>query len=730
MTKRRSKSKTLKILSKSRINRRSKIRSKKGTKKGTKNLRISSRRSSRRSLKKILLNTAGIIGTGLVVKKLRTDYNKRVVYEEDKLISDYSAGIINPIDAKFKVRSINPDIKQETSDSLYTTYKVEILKGNNKFSKIASKKSLPDITNNTKLPSYFIVNAILPPLEGINFSFVIYYKIKPSTIDAYNNPNSNPILKPAIKLLENFTNDYSNYRDRFKGIASILTTDSLNIGSGGKWVISKSGLTDQKSTILNKTVEKYQNGKIFEVDIDSTKFNIPSWMTPFISLDTVTKYYDKTQNFKMKVGFVIEGGPSKKHDNERTHTEESELPEVLLGGSEFSGFEMVSADTTKNFVGHPDKIIEIENIIDEDPKTMEMGMKYEDYIKTLIDDIKLENISLELLPLPKRIKDSRSKSSNKKFFLFARYFYYLNLSNKEFELSSNYLTYSAAPSHGLFSNHSYIAKGTCFGNDKIFNLYQCTNGSFQTYRFGFSIKNAFDNTDFTKMAVERIQEFTGTFKKFFGMHKKLICISLLTPCNTSLCQAVKVGSKLLPKEAYFSFLESNIIDSENKSFSELNDIFINVPLSSNKYGTLFKKGTKSIHPDSATDFQNLIDISTAETTFKTIVNITNLYHEKYSSTHNLAYHCKSGKDRTGICDSIVQATLYYLRTGGNSTNLDHELIRVYSRYFLVYSYIISFYSTGIPGIKINNIPAAKYILGDPDSYLYTFFLGNSHLSSS
>jgi len=45
----------------------------------------------------------------------------------------------------------------------------------------------------------------------------------------------------------------------------------------------------------------------------------------------------------------------------------------------------------------------------------------------------------------------------------------------------------------------------------------------------------------------------------------------------------------------------------------------------------------------------------------------------------------------------------------------------------MFSYVITFYSSGIPGLKLTNIPVAKYLL-NPDEY--QFFLGNSRLSSS
>jgi len=373
----------------------------------------------------------------------------------------------------------------------------------------------------------------------------------------------------------------------------------------------------------------------------------------------------------------------------------------------------------------------MEQLIDR--KTLSMGDYYAyDYIEKILDDLKNKNYEpYEQLHLGLIKNDNRNKSDNKKFFLYARYFYYKNLHNRDFELTSNILSYSAG-------HNKYIARGTCFGNDRVFNFYQCTNGDIKTYRFGFSIKNAFDDFDFTKVVVEKINEFKSFFEKHNPFHrKKLICICLLTPCNTGICKLVEKGSKALPKEAYLSFMENKIIDAENKAFNDLGDVFINLPLSSSKSGTLFNSGTKSVVSDSITsEFENLAIVSNSaqgQTTFESIVNIALLYYKKYKNSHYLCYHCKSGKDRTSVCDAVVQATFYYIRENGYieiPNEAVYNEIRQLSRYFLLYGFIITFYSTGIPGLKMNNMPVAEYILGPRSGNLYKFFLGNSHLSSS
>ena len=486
---------------------------------------------------------------------------------------------------------------------------------------------------------------------------------------------------------------------------------------------------------------------------------------------SIQEYYDKTGSMNINVGFMLEG------------KEANELPEVLIGETKVLGLELVpTSDIDSFFMDLQDtRLVKLttfnpgpgkdnrermkELMNEKDPNTVKFGEEYETFTFKLLEDIKQKNINIdEVEQLPKKIKDSRcskrcSESVNKKLFMYARYFYYENCFNKEFSLQTQFIStkgrsiqYIAALPEGHASEPKYIAKGTCFANERIFNFYQCTNGSVQTYRFGFSIQNALDISktpmNFTKALVERIYSFTNTGIFSMGSKPSIICISLLTPCNTTACKAVQVGSKAMPKEAYFSFQESNIIALENKAFAELdsNNIFINLPLGSSKGGFLYNTGIESINPNSAYEFQKLIDKwyqegSRSVTTFKTLVEIALLYYFKYKH-YALCYHCKSGKDRTSICDAVVQATIYYVETekytydeweGVESMQRDdniYEQIRQYAVYFLLYGFIITFYSTCIIGIKLDNIPVAEYILGDRKSYLYTFFKGNSRMSTS
>ena len=203
--------------------------------------------------------------------------------------------------------------------------------------------------------------------------------------------------------------------------------------------------------------------------------------------------------------------------------------------------------------------------------------------------------------------------------------------------------------------------------------------------------------------------------------KNIIYICLLTPCLTEICKQTKKHlMSSLPKRTIESLLEDDIIRIAKRSIHSDKNIFINVPLS---------KATNVIpvfsEPAKSREFGDLVNVSTPESTFRTLVDITVRYYNKYLNTHTLCYSCRSGKDRTSVCDAVVQTTLYSLQ---KKMKPDYEIIRHECKKYLLFGLVISFYSTGIVGIKLNNMPVAKYILDDPDDY--KFFLGNSRLSAS
>lgn len=727
-----------KRLSKNRFskNKQKRLRSRSGS--GSKQKIVS---KSRMSIKKGLIGATALLGTGLAgmaSKKLQKDYAKHIEYEENALVSDIDVESNSQIkfedlpssDPKyFKIRSKewtpNNQVKSKSLDSLYSTFKVSLFKSKDidHLSDIINKKQiiLPEILeNNTELPSYLIINSQLLPLDGIFYSVVIFYKIKQSTIN-----NDSEDIKTAIGLLKKYINENKDLK--IKCITSIIDFGSISIPFIQKALIDRSGIKDQKTfNYKNETITKYLNSpNTLEVDINFNKVKIP--------MIDVTGYYDTLHKINVNIGYTIEGKTP------------DELPEVLLGATKFLGLEFKS---DPEFLLHKyDKIDEIPKLMDDkDTKTLKFGNEYINFVTRINFDLKDSKIDInseQIIPtFPLIPSDSRQKNDNDKSFLFARYLYYKNSLNKNFELSSNLITYSTETA-GIYK---YMAKGTCFRNERCFNLYKCTQNVGSTYRFGLAIKNAFDDENVAKLVIDQIENFkaveqniAGTVfsalsnffnkvkeKIFSPAPKKYICISLLTPCNTMLCQTMKKGSKLLPKYAYFSFMENNIVNAENKAFNDIGVIFMNVPLSSSKNGLLFTKGTQSLIPN---EFEKFVDISNPEKTFRSLVDITRLYYSKYRNDYTLIYHCKSGKDRTAICDAIVQATIHHLMSSDyleQDQNM-YEQIKKKARYFLLFSLVITFYSTGIPGIKMSNIPVAQYLL-EPE--YYKFFTGNSHLSTS
>lgn len=342
---------------------------------------------------------------------------------------------------------------------------------------------------------------------------------------------------------------------------------------------------------------------------------------------------------------------------------------------------------------------------------------YNDIILELIKKLKdntitptnfnLDNIIDEsIIKIPKNI-DKRS------FLIYARTNYYNNTKLSDYKLSSDIITYS--------SNNNNIAMGHCFNANNLYNFYKCefTNNltNIVSYRFGinsnFDFKQINDQIFNDNYIVGKIvNKFKNGLANLLGYDKKenkakIIWLSLLSPTN---------------KE------ENSIID-EIKEYIPLKSedcIFINVPL--------LEVGKSSNYEKLQSNYENLqskygfdIDISTPKKTFITLVNIAIKYKYKYNGTHILCYQSKKGKDRVSICDAIIRSTLTYMKTIYENqydyiktlSDDEYEIIRRNTRYYMLYSYIISFYSEGIPGIKMYDIPVAKYIFEDAEQlYMY------------
>lgn len=717
-------------------------------------LRKYSRKFSTSTLKKTLLAGAGITGTAYAIKQLSRDYSSSTIYEETKYITTGQSSDIANVDFEnlstkdIPVRAKNythsNKLKQPGPDTLYDTTTVKLIRNDSPLEGTAPLEKIPvskfsHIQNNSYLPTYIYVNVILPKLDQTNFSVIFVYTIKPDTIATAlklahdTHLSSQEVLsiddntQPAIHLLHKFITDEKFRKEgkgRFKIIPKVHNYGQIITYGPSIWIANKG----VRPFTVNKPLRLFTIGKTTIIEIDVRKFTIPKAIHVVLkTIDDIASYYSQVDKFNADIGFVIEG------------EEKSELPESLLGATKIKGVEMV-INPVKYFVGHESRLNIIWTHMGTDLQTVEK--QYSGHILEVLALIKhgLENtIATDPANFPKLPSipySEKTESTNKKLFFSARFFYYKNLHNDDFFIQNPHGVYynasSKNPSWQLYNAiasyftgpDKYIAQGTCFSNNTLYNFYKCTGPYITTFRFGTSIKNALDPSlgiDFAKEVVTGVNHLLG--------HKRpIFCISLLTPCNTIACKAIKLGSKLLPKEAYFSFLENDLIESERNTFTQLSDIYVNVPLSSN-HGILFNS---TVPINTVKNIQTKIDVSTGESTFKTLVKLTILYYFEYSNHYTLCYHCKSGKDRTSICDAIVQATMHNIHSitkGTEPSETIYAMIKKDAIYYLLAGYVITFYSTGVPGIKMGNMPVAKYLLGENSAY-YNFFKGNSRLSSS
>ncbi len=306
-----------------------------------------------------------------------------------------------------------------------------------------------------------------------------------------------------------------------------------------------------------------------------------------------------------------------------------------------------------------------------------------------------------------------------------------------------------------------IAKGTFYLKNKpqIVNFYQVLPkhkmSVIETFRFGTPV-NYFN----------KISEIVNRVEEFDTKKKNIITVSLLSPCNNKVCKSfekiAKIGSRVsnLLKKGLSATKENQIIEMElnacGKKFGKNKDITYNtilLPLSSQTYtgvGSQYipttvntylyeKKRYKSkVKDKKVKEIYDLIEVEndpTGENSFKSIVRIALYYYINLKNNYILTYHCKSGKDRTSIFDSICQSTFYYLSKHKNITEISHlneeiyENVRNYAKKFLLYGLLIAFYSTSVVGLKLKNIPVAKYMFRDDKATLEKF-IGHSSIVSS
>lgn len=274
-----------------------------------------------------------------------------------------------------------------------------------------------------------------------------------------------------------------------------------------------------------------------------------------------------------------------------------------------------------------------------------------------------------------------------------------------------------------------VSKGTWSG-DPIVNFYECYRYDLKLYiyRFGTNITKTtdtgFNHTKNINSIIEKINK---------SGNKPIICFSLLSPIHIN--KMIEYVAIAMSKKVAITTEEPKILDTELKYKNE-NCAFISFPLSSNKKGafTLFdyeKYKNNLTKSDLQQKFYDLIIVSNAKNTFESIVKVTALFYNEYRNTHTLAYHCKSGKDRTSIFDSVVQATISYINMGKFekiTSNESLEAIRKLSCKFIIFGFMIGYYGTGYFGLKLgSNEDLSKYIFG-PD--LYKFYSGHSKKAKS
>jgi hypothetical protein len=278
----------------------------------------------------------------------------------------------------------------------------------------------------------------------------------------------------------------------------------------------------------------------------------------------------------------------------------------------------------------------------------------------------------------------------------------------------------------------------------------------ETFRFGTPVHYFKD-----------ISKVVENIEKFNTNKKKIVCVSLLSPCNSKACKSFAVVAKpvskvsTLFKKGLNATKENNIIEMEldacNQMFGKNNDVqyyTILFPLSSQKYVGAFSSALP-IKPNTYIyekeryqnkiedakirkiyDYIDVNDDSTGEKSFKSIVKIAVYYYYHLRNDTILCYHCKSGKDRTSVFDSIVQSTFYYLSKNPNVRNVNqindnmYDTIKDYCKKFLICGLIIAFYSTSVVGLKLKNIPVAKKYIFKNQTELFEKFIGHSSMVSS
>lgn len=380
---------------------------------------------------------------------------------------------------------------------------------------------------------------------------------------------------------------------------------------------------------------------------------------------------------------------------------------------------------------------------------------YENYIDKLKEKLQ-KNLFTTSLP---KLKKSPLQESPEAIFDHAMEYYkeHDQIKPKKYKIDKrSNIQYTAKNEDGKSVE---IAKGTFYLKYKpeIVNLYEISTkldgiALFRNFRFGTPT-----------VSFQHILKITEGIQQFHPKKKNLIVFSLLSPCNNKICKSFSVVAKHestfsgLLKKTLSATTEEKIIQKElqasGKKIGGFHYNTILFPLSSQAYAGmgsalipvgvniyqynkhLYQKKIKDPKVKKIYELIHLQDDPSGQKAFESIIRIACYFFHFLRKDYILAYHCKSGKDRTSIFDSIQQSTYYYLnqhkeiKSPDELASNDYEEIRHFAQKFLMYGLIVAFNSTGVVGLKLKNIPVAKYIFHDKKE-LFDRYIGHSGIISS
>jgi hypothetical protein len=230
----------------------------------------------------------------------------------------------------------------------------------------------------------------------------------------------------------------------------------------------------------------------------------------------------------------------------------------------------------------------------------------------------------------------------------------------------------------------------------------------------------------------------NTIQKLADGHR-VINFSLLSHCSGS-CH---LGSDIIAhgslEKANETLIYEPIIIKNEQEINTKDFITIFIPLSVKKeYPNIHINRTSDINKKNSetcsktkcsSKIQNLISLYNPNKTFESIVKMF-IYYFLFLKNHSyIAVKCKSGKDRSGLFHNIFLSTLtkMALMDFSGKHTIDEiyddiiEDVRKWFKEFLKIGMIISYYSTGLVGLKIKHsaiIKELKQILeSDFDNYV-------------